>query len=56
MDQVIESLREELNQAKVNLFAKEDNDKLKAISADTISTLELQLENTRNQLLAEQKT
>ena len=56
MDQVIESLREELNQAKVELvFAKEDNDKLKAISADTISTLELQLENTRNQLLAEQE-
>ena len=56
MDQVTESLREELNQAKVELvFAKEDNDKLKAISADTISTLELQLENTRNQLLAEQE-
>ncbi len=56
LDQTVESLREELNQAKVELvFALEDNDKFKKDSAKIISSLEFQLENTRNQLLAEQE-
>lgn len=56
LDQIVDSLREELNQAKVELvFANEDNERLKQDSAEMVSTLELQLENTRNQLLAEQE-
>ena len=56
LDQVVDSLREELNQAKVELvFTIEDKEKFKQDSAKIISSLELQLENTRNQLLAEQE-
>ncbi len=56
LDQTVESLREELNQAKVELvFALEDNEQFKQDSAKIISSLELQLENTRNDLLAEQE-
>ena len=56
LDQVVESLREELNQAKVELvFTIEEKEKFKQNSAKIINTLELQLENTRNQLLAEQE-
>ena len=56
LDQTVASLREELNQAKVELvFALEDNEKFKQDSAKIISSLELQLENTRNDLLAEQE-
>ena len=56
LDQTVESLREELNQAKVELvFALEDNEEFKQDSAKIISSLELQLENTRNDLLAEQE-
>ena len=56
LDQVVDSLREELNQAKVELvFTIEDKEQFKQDSAKIISSLELQLENTRNQLLAEQE-
>ncbi|MBT3667345.1 MAG: hypothetical protein HN548_07680, partial [Opitutae bacterium] len=56
LDQTVESLREELNQAKVELvFALEDNEEFKTDSAKIIGSLELQLENTRNDLLAEQE-
>ena len=56
LDQVVESLREELNQAKVELvFTNEDKERFMQDSAKIISSLELQLENTRNQLLAEQE-
>jgi chromosome segregation ATPase len=56
LQQVVESLKEELNQAKVELvFALEETEKYKSDSANMIGSLERQLEDTRNQLLAEQE-
>jgi chromosome segregation ATPase len=56
MGQVVESLREELNQAKVELvFTIEEREKIQSDSSKRINALELQLEDTRNQLLAEQQ-
>jgi len=55
LDQVVDSLREELNQAKVELvFTLEEKEKLQSDSSKRINALELQLDDTRNQLLAEQ--
>ena len=55
MDQVVESLRDELNQARVELvFTIEEREKLQNDSSKRIKALELQLEDTRNQLLSEQ--
>jgi chromosome segregation ATPase len=51
MDQIISSLREELNQAKVELvFSLEDRDRLAKESSRQIQALESQLENTRKEL------
>ena len=56
MDQVVSSLKEELNQAKVELvFALEEGEKQQINSSKKINTLEFQLEDMRNQLLAEQE-
>ncbi len=56
MGQVVDSLREELNQAKVELvFTIEEREKIQSDSSKRINALELQLEDTRNQLLAEQQ-
>ena len=56
MGQVVESLREELNQAKVELvFTIEEREKIQSDSSKRINALEIQLEDTRNQLLAEQQ-
>ena len=56
LQQVVDSLKEELNQAKVELvFALEETEQYKNDSARMIGSLESQLEDTRNQLLAEQE-
>jgi len=56
MDQVVASLKEELNQAKVELvFALEEGEKQQKNSSKRINSLEFQLEDMRNQLLAEQE-
>ena len=56
LQQVVDSLKEELNQAKVELvFAMEETERYKSDSAKMIGSLERQLEDTRNQLLAEQE-
>ena len=56
MDQVVASLKEELNQAKVELvFALEEGEKQQINSSKRINSLEFQLEDMRNQLLAEQE-
>ena len=56
MSQVVDSLKEELNQAKVELvFTIEEREKIRNDSSSKIKALEKQLEDTRNQLLAEQE-
>ena len=56
LQQVVDSLKEELNQAKVELvFALEETEQYKNDSARMIGSLENQLEDTRNKLLAEQE-
>ena len=56
LQQVVDSLKEELNQAKVELvFALEETEQYKNDSARMIGSLESQLEDTRNKLLAEQE-
>lgn len=55
-DEVVLSLRDELNKAKVELvFEREENDKMKAESALQIAALEEQLVETHNKLLSEQE-
>jgi chromosome segregation ATPase len=55
MDQVVESLRDELNQAKVELVMTiDEREKIQNDSSKRIKALELQLEDTRNQLFSEQ--
>ena len=52
MDEIIKSLREELNQTKVELvFSLEDRDKIQKESSSQIKALERQLEDTRKELL-----
>ena len=56
MDQIVKSLREELNQAKVELvFSLEDRDKIQKESSSQIKALENQLENTRKDLLLKEE-
>jgi predicted nucleic acid-binding Zn-ribbon protein len=56
LDQIINSLREELNQAKVELvFSLEDRDKIQKQSSSQIKALENQLEDTRNKLLKKEE-
>ena len=56
MDQIVKSLREELNQTKVELvFSLEDRDKIQKESSSQIKALENQLENTRKDLLLKEE-
>ena len=56
MDEVLNSLKDELNQAKVELvFALEEKDVLQEKSSEKIRSLEMQLEDTRGKLLQEQE-
>ena len=56
LDQIVKSLREELNQAKVELvFSLEDRDKIQKESSSQIKALENQLENTRKDLLLKEE-
>ena len=56
MDEVLTSLKDELNQAKVELvFALEEKDVLQEKSSEKIRSLEMQLEDTRTKLLEEQE-
>ena len=56
MDEVLTSLKDELNQAKVELvFALEEKDVVQEKSSEKIRSLEMQLEDTRTKLLEEQE-
>ena len=56
-DQVVLSLRDELNKAKVELvFEREENDKIQSEAALQIANLEQQLVETHNKLLLEQES
>ena len=56
MDEVLTSLKDELNQAKVELvFALEEKDVIQEKSSERIRSLEMQLEDTRTKLLEEQE-
>ena len=56
LDQIVKSLREELNQTKVELvFSLEDRDKIQKESSSQIKALENQLENTRKDLLLKEE-
>ena len=56
MDEIIKSLREELNQTKVELvFSLEDRDKIQKESSSQIKALERQLEDTRKDLLIKEE-
>ena len=55
-DQVVDSLRNELNKAKVELVvALEDKDKLQKDFSDRIFSLERQLDDSRNEMIEEQE-
>ena len=55
-DQVVDSLRSELNKAKVELVvALEDKDKLQEDFSDRIFSLERQLDDSRNEMIEEQE-
>jgi DNA repair exonuclease SbcCD ATPase subunit len=56
LDEIVKSLREELNQTKVELvFSLEDRDKIQRQSSSQIKALENQLENTRKKLLLKEE-
>ncbi|MBT3637632.1 MAG: hypothetical protein HN531_11880 [Opitutae bacterium] len=56
LDEIVKSLREELNQTKVELvFSLEDRDKIQRQSSSQIKALESQLEDTRKELLLKEE-
>jgi len=56
LDQIINSLREELNQTKVELvFSLEDRDKIQKQSSSQIKALENQLDDTRKELFEKEE-
>jgi len=56
LDEIVKSLREELNQTKVELvFSLEDRDKIQRQSSGQIKALESQLEDTRKELLLKEE-
>ncbi|MEC8043189.1 MAG: hypothetical protein VX130_01180 [Verrucomicrobiota bacterium] len=57
MDDVLSSMKDELNKAKIELvFALEEKEKIKEESSDKIMALEMQLEDNRKQLMQEQES
>lgn len=56
MDEMVDSLRDELNRAKLELaLSKEENEKMREESSIKINSLEMQLSDARDELLFEQQ-